>query len=55
MRQIFSHKMAGNEDIDSLVRAFEALVDANMQDKNGTDEYKENNKTFNEAMKYYGN
>ena len=53
MRQIFSHKMAGNEDIDSLVRAFEALVDANMQDKNGTDEYKENNKTFNEAMIKY--
>ena len=53
MRQIFSHKMAGNEEIDALVIAFSALVDAVKDGTNGTNEYKENNVTFNEAISKY--
>lgn len=51
MRHNFTHKMAGqNESIDSLVKAFTALVDMKIQGKAGTEEYQENNKTFNEAI-----
>lgn len=51
MRHNFTHKMAGqNKEIDSLVSAFSALVDSRLQGTNNTDEYKENNKIFNEAI-----
>ena len=53
MRQKFSFNKFNDETANTLVLAFNALVDMTLDGKNNTDEYKEANKLFSENIIEY--
>ena len=53
MRQKFSFNKTNDETANTLVLAFNALVDMTLDKKNETEEYKEANRLFNENLVQY--
>lgn len=53
MRRNFSYMKFNDENADSLVLAFNSLVDLSMENKNNTDEYKKGNALFSENLMRY--
>ena len=53
MRQTFSYLKFNDDKADTLVLAFNKLVQSTVENKNETEEYKEANKLFNENLVSY--